>query len=109
MKKSDLKTGMIVKYRSGNYRTVFKDTAFDCDFLAGGGTFNDLCHYDDNLLNDKQRCLDIMEIYSPSSKADIMRFYNLGKTIWTRHETKKLTVSEIEVILGYPVEIIADK
>lgn len=109
MKKSDLKTGMIVKYRSGNYRTVFKDTAFDCDFLAGGGTFNDLCHYDDNLLNDKQRSLDIMEIYSPSSKVDIMRCHNLGKTIWTRHEAKKLTVSEIEAILGYPVEIIADR
>ena len=40
-----------------------------------------------------------MEIISPE----------LGKTIWTRYETKKLTVSEIEAILGYPVEIIADK
>lgn len=119
MKKSDLKTGMRVKTRSGEIFLVIKDidsqnyghqdVAFvhDLGFMPGDS-------YDCELKCYKNKNFDIVEVFrlvDTSNRefltGNILRLDH-RYSIWRRQEPMKMTVSEIEKELGYPVEIIAE-
>lgn len=118
MTKSELKTGMIVITREGKEYMVFRDFHYqnkkpiDC-IVSLTGTWSDLlCFNEDLTCMANIKDLDIMKvkvIYHPHLmfKNDLNATHY--KTIWERPEPKKMTVSEIEAILGYKIEIIAEK
>lgn len=72
MKKSDLKTGMIVEYRNGLNYIVFKDTE-QGDYLAGTKEHNNLDYHDDDLKNNSFKEHDIIRVYKTKSY-DIRRY-----------------------------------
>lgn len=117
MTKSELKTGMIVTYRDGKQRVVFKDTTmFECNknFITDGVNWSLLSTWEEDLTCSFFKEMDIMKVEVATSfvmmcrnPVDIPSSYR--KTIWERPTPKKMTVSEIESILGYKIEIIAEK
>lgn len=113
MTKSELKTGHIVTYRNGEKRTVFKDTNRNpADFITDGHTHVNLNAYNEDLTCVFDSNRDIVKVENAHSPITIG--FNPGafaqlKTIWKRPIPKKMTVSEIEAILGYKIEIIAEK
>lgn len=107
MKKSDLKTGMVVELRDGTMCMVLLDTPCGDVFVNVNG-WSDMNSYDDDW-----RCFpliyrgfDIIRVYSAES-AYQMVFSRWGdmKMIWERKEPNKMTLAEIEAELGYPVEV----
>ena len=111
--KNDLKTGMIVETRNGNYWLVLRNHVCDeCDMIVEIGA----CHgfrfdyLNDDLTSKETSGRDIMRVTSPSV------FPNLGepyvefghKVLFDRQnvEKKKMTVAEVCKELGYEVEII---
>jgi len=56
--KSDLKTGMFVKYRNGNYKLVLGSSLTDVH------TFNLLGYYVDSLLHKSDSSFDILSVYT---------------------------------------------
>lgn len=117
MTKSELKTGMIVTYRDGKQRVVFRDTAmskYNKDFVTDGVGWSSLSTWEEDLTCSLFKEMDIMKVEVATSfvmmcrnPVDIPSSYR--KTIWERPTPKKITVSEIEDILGYKIEIIAEK
>ena len=80
--KSDLKTGMFVKYRNGEYKMVLGDN------FTGYLVFNPFFYYEDNLLasNRQDSELDIVSVYESGAKVS-MNAYFKGKylsRIWER-------------------------
>lgn len=118
MTKSQLKTGHIVVTREGKEYMVFRDfhcqskKPIDC-IVSHAGMWSDLgCFNEDLTCMVNIQDLDIMKvkaIYHPhlTFKNDLSE--TCYKTIWERPAPKKMTVSEIEDILGYKIEIIAEK
>lgn len=115
MTKSDLKTGMIVKYRNSKIRMVMKDTSHpEKDVLIGSDGWMPLYEYTEDL-----RCtgsvvaMDIMYVYEvPSLIYIFTNFTNIcrlddnyidryGVVIWEREEpVVEMTIKEIEEKLG---------
>jgi hypothetical protein len=80
--KSDLKTGMFVKYRDGGIRLVLGNT-------LTGDFWRSLDEVKVNLMSDDvQRHLDIMSVYESLSPAIISTYLNGGclELIWERTE-----------------------
>jgi hypothetical protein len=81
--KSDLKTGMFVKYRGGHYRVVIGD------FLSGKGCAS-LSQYSDNLkyVGDTYKALDIMAVYKASGGTNMDEYLSGQRLtlIWERTE-----------------------
>jgi hypothetical protein len=80
--KSDLKTGMVVRYRDGEYR-IFIDKV-----LMGIGGFNVLSLYNDSLIGINNSNVDIVAVYS-MSEARPIDIYLKGEhltLIWERTE-----------------------
>jgi hypothetical protein len=113
MTKSELKTGYIVTYRNGEKRTVFLNTnRSSADFLTDGSTYNSLAAYNEDLTCTFDSNRDIVKVEHTNNPVTIsMHPGALAhlKTIWERPIPKKMTVSEIESILGYKIEIITEK
>lgn len=114
MTKSDLRNGMRVVTRNGKTYTVFKDFYSQCKLMdvlvSHCGTWMDLNTFNEDLTNQFFEAHDIMEVkivYHPYET--FQQKCNDEKTIWTREKRKKLTISEIEQILGFKVEIIDDR
>lgn len=119
MTKSDLKTGMTVKLRNGDLYKVLKDVDTllyghqDIFFANKEIGFIHGNFFDDNLICiGSAPCidghtLDIIEIYDYINNGNILKF-DTNNILWKRPETKKMTVSEVEKILGYKVEIISE-
>jgi hypothetical protein len=94
--KSDLKTGMFVKYRDGGIRLVLGDTLTG-DFWRG------LDEVKFNLMSkDAQRHLDIMSVYKSFSPATISTYLNGGclKLIWERTEQTPAQKEMQEILLS---------
>lgn len=126
MTPKDLKVFDICKLRNGKYAMVFPN---DNDKIYGLGLFvvseigcigylrNYTNDFINNMDNNKYSCYDIMKIYRSNSEySNTRRFFEdvldknetlNGKVIWSRK--KKLTVTEISKLLGYEVEIVAEK
>lgn len=84
MKLKDLKTGMVVKNREGDYYIVINDC------IVNEKTFDFLKNYNDNLTNIYSRNLDIVEVYKERKGAELKPknwFNNIEEEpIWKREE-----------------------
>lgn len=119
MNKFSLKTGHIVTLRNGKTYMVFRNCMYhdgkDVLVDKNNGWFNldnfneDMTFNERNLLIDNPKKWDIMKVAKTAHPFDLVREYGNVIVIWERQEAKKITVSEIEKILGYKVEIIAEK
>jgi hypothetical protein len=112
MTKKDLRTGHIVTLRNGNKYKVFLNASIvfgTGDAIVRDIGFMPLNNFDINLEHKADMNMDIV-------KVECVDAYHLldkpigsveYETVWER--TKKMTVAEIEAILGYKVEIISDQ
>lgn len=107
MKKSGLRSGMVVKTRADDVLLVVE--AKGVRALIGLTVWNPIRYYDEDLLHDKYGELDIMEVYEPEH-GSFSSMTNLSnkKPIWVREPKKKMTVSQIEKELGYEIEIVRE-
>lgn len=90
MTKSDLKTGMVVKTRSGSRYMVMRDTGLNSnelgekDILVNGFGWLSFSEYTDDLLDkDTDNMFDIIEVFKPSMAADIIHAQDQA-SIWKR-------------------------
>jgi hypothetical protein len=105
MKKSDLKTGMLVKDRDNRWYVVLKDRHGAKDIISGiieGSGFDGLEHYNDNLINKSGfKHSDFMIVATPN----ISTMYGLKGAIdkedytilWQRKSEKE---EQLENIIG---------
>ena len=111
MTKSDLRTGMRVKFRSAEYSefyVVFVDEeCLDIKFVRDGGHLTDR-HIGENLKYGKGSDeWDVLAVYShPTNPDNFLKPNAYGSLLWERKETKKMTVAEVCEALGYEVEIV---
>ena len=123
MKKSDLRTGMWVRYRNGGMYEVLLDSKNGCregDVSTDGKGWFNLKSYTDDLESWMSEGNDIVEVWSAVVTSDMINFpmsfsfshYITGDRfycIWEREETCHLTQNEAERILsetlGKKVEI----
>lgn len=114
MKKSDLKTGMVVETRNGEKYLVMLGP--DCEgreLINFGSGFMPLSRYADSLMiKTGDEGFDIMKVYSVGGSIrcllrdkERMKF----KLIWERDEPKEMTLEEIEKELGYKIKIVGDE
>ena len=109
---NDLKTGMIVKTRNGEYHIIMRDFIDDGDILAGLscnnkilGTWTSLSNYNQDMTHSGVPCLDIMSVYtSYPYSADTPK-----KLLWERKECKEVTMKEIEEKFGCKVKIVGNE
>ena len=121
MTKSELKTGMIVTRRDGKRLTVYRNCA--CSF--GHSIHNDVFvdasdeiwhsmeYYSEDLKNLKGYPeYDIVKVELVWHPYDYNKYpfdADRTKVLWERTDPKKkMTVAEIESILGYKVEIVSE-
>ena len=117
-KKEDIKAGYMVRLRSGEPREavpvgekgtlILLNVASGWDYLSAWNSKFDFVH-DPESTSDK----DIMEVYGyTKGVANYATIFNDPDTaaprplLWRRAEPKKLTISQISDLLGYPVEIV---
>ena len=120
MKKKDLKVGYLVELRNGKRYLVMPvngDDGVDLE-LVTKDSVRPLDWYDDNLVCTRtsfsctytKKEMDIMKVYGLvdwplyALRPDT----NDRKLLWERKETKKMTVAEIENILGYKIEVVSE-
>lgn len=110
MTKSDLKTGHLVTFRSGKKMYVYRNASTSIDFnkdvFTDGYTWCgfDTIHDD---LSGYIRDYDIVKVECVNNVTDLCSH---EYTVETWSETKrKMTVAEVEMALGYGVEIISGK
>ena len=82
-------------------------------FLMGTDRYDEICYYNNNLINTEDEELDIITIYKPLKgfeQRSLNGFIDKSKRglelIWKRKEPKKMTLAEISEALGYEVEVI---
>lgn len=119
MTKSELKTGMIVTRRDGKKLTVYRNCAcsfeHDEDVLVDASTssWHSLDYYTEDLINTKGFPeFDIIKVELVHHAYDFNKYPDcakINKILWTRDDAKKMTVAEVEKILGYKVEIVSEK
>lgn len=108
----DLKTGMIVKTREGEYYIIMRDFIYEGDILAGlsynnviSNTWTSLSGYNQDMTHCALPNLDIVSVYtSPVYSVDIPI-----RLLWERKEYKEVTMQEIEEKFGCKVKIVEDK
>lgn len=111
MTKSELKTGMIVKYRDDSLRMVMKDTEHaEKDILVGINGWASLDEYNEDLTYPNYSDIDIMYVYNIELNRNYTYLLNreklndsyvndFGTLIWERKKNE-LTIKEIEEKLG---------
>lgn len=125
MKKSDLKTGMIVKTRDDAEFIVYVDVVDICNteynfrsviVNAKNYEWLPLEYYDENLIYkmEDRPYFDIIEIYAPSHPygfMDIEYKKDERKLLWKREdnniEIKEITMMDIEDKFGCKVKIVS--
>lgn len=108
----ELHSGMIVERRDRQF--LFVAESYDGKiFLMGDNEFDEICYYDNNLINTEDEDLDIVAIYKPLKgfeQRTLNGFIDKSKRgiepIWKRKEAKKMTLAQISEALGYEVEVI---
>ena len=123
MTKSDLKTGMIVKTRCGNYYRVFLDSITNASYCGNikdrlvqiepnyGASWIDLDFVDDDLIYNSSLNSDytIVEVLVSQISCDLVKNHSLdAKVIWKREEVREMTMTELEEVLGYKVKIVKE-
>lgn len=109
---NDLKTGMIVKIRNGEYHIIMRDFIDAGDVLAGLscnnkilGTWTSLSNYNQDMTHSGVPYLDIVSVYAsyPYSADTPTRL------LWERNEYKEVTMKEIEEKFGCKVKIVGNE
>ena len=116
---NDLKTGMIVTNRKGEEMLVLLDVSTQA--VNSKHYFVDLnknemdgfnCYNDDMTNKFGKTEFDIVKVEkvtNPVSSVHPDYDRRWRKVIWERNYSKKLTVAEIEKLLGYKVEIVSEE
>ena len=110
MTKFDLQTGHIVTFRNGKRMNVYRNAVTSIgkneNIFTDGNTWCgfDVIHDD---LSGYIRDYDIVKV---ECAANIIELYNHNdaREIW-KETKRKMTIAEIEMKLGYGVEIISEK
>ena len=104
MKKSDLRSGMWVKFRNGEMTMILLKARNDNreeDVITGNHMWDKLDNYDDDLTDKEHEEFDIMEIWIAGIATGLTHFYEKNYArIWKREETCHLTQKEAEGILS---------
>ncbi len=118
MKKSDLKSGMIVETVSEGFYLVVTGCQYECEYigdtvLVGVDGYNTLKEYHENLcLQDRSMPeFNIIAVYHPKTAHNVFKLLKKGcpdKTlIWKRPEpVKVVTMHEIENKFGCKIKIV---
>ena len=114
MKKSDLKTGMVVEVRNGEKYLVLLDNPYapNMNLINFKGGFLQLAFYDeDMIIQSAGRAFDIMGVYTlQDSIRDLFKERRLRyKLLWKREDCKAMTIEEIEKELGFKIKIVGDE
>ena len=81
MKKSDLKTGMVVEYRSGHKRIVLADAGI----FIGKDDYDEIKDINDNLKCKHSQCFDIIAVYdTPKLYQSYINIDAQRQLIWLR-------------------------
>jgi hypothetical protein len=108
MTKSDLKTGMRVKYRNGFVRVILLDTTEgDIVQVEMGSSFSLTRYNEDLTVKYGDKNFDIMEVYQ-CDPCQILTD-KVGNLIWKRTEVpkiKEITMDEVEDKFGCKVKIV---
>jgi hypothetical protein len=121
MTKSELKTGMIVTRRDGKKMTVYRNCV--CSFAhpsyndvfvdASALAWSSFDSYTEDLKSKFGYAeFDIVKVELVHQPYDYNKYPDYAKVddvLWPQDNAKKLTVAEIESILGYKVEIVSEK
>lgn len=121
MKKSDLRSGDLVKTKEGIYMVLLNTKIDNRDINNTNilldlnfGSYMKLSSYNEDLTNRFDENFSIKEICSEDYIGDNFRKNNLLKHIgsfyntWKREDKKEMTISEIEKELGYPIKIVKE-
>lgn len=126
MKKSDLKTGMIVETRNGQEYVVFIDIckpqyilenySKECSSVLVNSKNRMWLNFDnyneDMCFDENDESFDIMKVYIPNHPyafMDIPHEDTLRKLIWNREHIepeKEMTIKELENYFGCKIKII---
>lgn len=116
MKKSDLKTGMIVTLRNWNEYVVFIDAQNTNMYDSGSVIVNAskflwqrLKDFNEDMTNIREKKWDIMKVELASHPYCYMNLNNgreNRKLLWEREEVKEMTMEELEKHFGCKVKII---
>ena len=109
MKLDDLKTGMIVTTRNGDFHIVMRDFVDVGDILAGisdndniTNSYIKLSYYKQDMKSNLLSDFDIMSVYTSYLRCmDIQK-----KLIWEREEYKEVTMKEIEEKFGCRIKLV---
>lgn len=112
MRKEDLKVGMVVETREGGLFMLMPHDDVDDDLVfSNENSWIKFKNFNNDLTHSKFEDLDIMKVYgftNDPAKATIVSTDN-RKLLWERREKKKkMTVAEVESILGYGIEIVSE-
>lgn len=111
--KQDLKTGMRVTLRDGSVCIiVLNNLGLGCDKIIdlNDNSWAMLSSYDQHLRDNTDKNYDIMKVEEPYCSWEIFRDDAYMKTVWKRKEdVVPFTKEELEVKLGYKIEIVEDK
>lgn len=105
--KSDLKSGMVVKYRNGDNRMVINEG------LIGEDGYLKQCSFRADLTHRNFSEFDIVGVYGAKNYNDFkgMLLDDNLSPIWERTETKKMTIEEmrqkLEELTGEEIEVTA--
>lgn len=110
MRKEDLKVGYVVKIRCGELYMVMPIDKPREIILARYNGWGNLANYNDDLTHQAKQKFDIVKVYGLTSyETEPLEFELKNRPLlWERKETKKMTIAEIEDILGYKIEIVSE-
>lgn len=116
MKKSDLKSGDIVKTKEGAKYIVLLQTR-DGDLLIDldNGYYLTLSGYNEDLTRENLKQHDVIAICAEEYAGDNLRQHGLTSITagfewtWKRKDKKEMTIAEIEKELGYSIKIVKEK
>lgn len=110
MKKSELKTGMRAINRKGEVLFVsLNSTGGDMLIDMNDSSWTTLAKYDEDLLRtDELSELDIVKIKTPCYNCEMLNPDAKTFVVYRRVVAKKMTLEELEAILGYGVEIVEE-
>lgn len=104
--KKDLKSGMVVELRNGSKRLIIECVeGLICAEISNADFAS---QYNKDLTHSVHKHLDIQKVFDyPTISLNYMIDRN-KKPIWERKVPKRMTITEIEKELGYPVEIVKE-
>ena len=123
MKKSELKTGYVVRLRNGNDYVVYRGVSI----MYNGNHYTDvlvrvvgdesswfsLTDFGDDLLCNEFSEWDIVKVFNITHAYTLQNVkYNSNldnDLLWSRVEPKEMTLAEIEMALGYPIKIVKEE